>query len=132
MIGNAAPETANPAPVTPRELMVSAAVPDEVNVSVFVELVSTARLPNAKLLALAVSCGVADDIPVPESATVVVASLDASVEMVRVPLDWPATVGSKLTWNVVDCPGFSVAGNEAPDTAKPLPPTLTDLIVNGI
>lgn len=53
------------------------------------------------------------------------------LEMVRVPVAAPVTVGSKLTWSVNDCPGFSVAGNVPPEIAKAPPVSMTEFTVTA-
>lgn len=88
---------AKPLPATVTELTVSAALPDEVNVSALVELVFSETLPKSILAALNVSFGLAICSPVPLSATVVVLPLPELLEIVMVPLAVPATVGSRLT-----------------------------------
>ena len=92
--GNVAPVIENPVPVKVAELTVTAAVPEDVNVSVFVEVVLSVSLPNASVVALRASCG---EVPVPLRATVLVLPLKELLEMVIVPLAAPATVGSKVT-----------------------------------
>jgi hypothetical protein len=82
------------------------------------------------VLALIVNCAAGGDAPVPLRFTVLVLPVDELVEIVRVPLAAPATVGLKLTWSVMDWPGFSVAGNVGPDIENPPPTTLTELTVN--
>lgn len=94
MIGNVAPVIEKPVPTRVAELTVSAAVPEDVKVSVFVDAVLTVSLPKANVLALRVSCG---EVPVPLRATVLVLPLDELLEMVIVPVAAPVTVGSKLT-----------------------------------
>jgi hypothetical protein len=47
------------------------------------------------------------------------------------PVACPAVVGSKRTSRVSDCPGFSVTGKVAPDTVKPSPVTVAELIVSA-
>ena len=47
------------------------------------------------------------------------------------PVAAPATVGSNTTTNWVYWPGFSVAGRLAPDSVKPVPVKVAELIVNG-
>jgi hypothetical protein len=56
--GNPTPESPNPVPATEAPLIVSAAVPEEVSVTVFVVAVFRATLPNATLVELTVSPGV--------------------------------------------------------------------------
>jgi hypothetical protein len=55
--GKPKPESPNPVPATDAPLMVSAAVPEEVSVTVFVVAVFRDTLPNATLVALTVSAG---------------------------------------------------------------------------
>jgi len=55
--GKLIPESANPVPVTAAALIVSAAVPDEVRVTVLLAAVFSARVPNATLVLLTVSPG---------------------------------------------------------------------------
>ncbi len=84
-------------PVTPAELMVSAALPEEVRVSVSVEVVFKVILPKLRLVWLIVNCGSEDCVPVPLRATVVLPPADELLEMAMDPLAAPATVGSKPT-----------------------------------
>jgi hypothetical protein len=111
-------------------LIINAAVPEEVSVRVLVEVVLTATLPNASVLALKVSCADGADAPVPLRSTVIVPPVEELVEIVMAPLAAPVTVGSKLTWSGMDWPGFRVAGNVGPDIENPPPTTLTELTVN--
>ena len=53
--GKVAPEMAKPVPATITECTVSAAVPEEVSVSVFVDVASTATSPKANVSVLRVS-----------------------------------------------------------------------------
>ena len=78
-------------------MTVSGALPEDVNVSVLVEVVFTGTLPKSRLAALTVNSGLALCVPVPLSVTVVVLPLAELLEMVMVPLAVPATLGSKLT-----------------------------------
>jgi hypothetical protein len=78
-------------------LIIRAAVPEDVRVSVWVEVVFMVTLPKASVLALIVNCGVGAAVPVPLRVTVLVGPLDELLEMVMIPLAAPATVGSKLT-----------------------------------
>jgi hypothetical protein len=55
--GKLIPESANPVPVTAAALMVSAAVPEDVSVTVLLVVVFSATVPNATLLELTVSPG---------------------------------------------------------------------------
>jgi hypothetical protein len=55
--GNPTPESPNPVPATDAPLIVNAAVPEEVSVTVFAAAVFRATLPNATLVELTVSPG---------------------------------------------------------------------------
>jgi hypothetical protein len=55
--GNVAPDIVNPVPVSDAELMVTGAVPVEVNVTGSVDAVFTVTLPNARLAGLMVNVG---------------------------------------------------------------------------
>ena len=101
-MGNVAPETAKPLPDTVTELIVNAAVPDEVNVSILVERVSSVTLPKLRELALSVNTGVAAFIPVPLRETPAVLPVEESLEIVIDPVAAPTAAGSKLTCNVTD------------------------------
>lgn len=57
VIGKLMPESPKPVPATAAPLMVSAAVPDEVSVTVFVIAVFSRSVPNATLLELSVNAG---------------------------------------------------------------------------
>ncbi len=59
-----APETVNPERVMAAEFTVSAELPEDVSVTVFVDVALTATLPKARLAALTVSCGLAVAAPV--------------------------------------------------------------------
>lgn len=96
------PEMLNPVPSTTTEFTVSAAVPEEVKVSVLVELPFTTRLPKLSVLELAVSCGVSAVDPVPLNATVVELPGEELLEMMMVPVAAPVTEGLKATCIVTD------------------------------
>lgn len=91
-----APEIAKPLPVMLADFSVNGAFPDDVNVSVLVEVEFTVTLPKSKPFALTVSCGLGDAVPVPVRAIVVVPLVDASDEIVIVPLATVADMGAKL------------------------------------
>jgi len=78
--GNAAPDIVKPVPVSAAELMVTGAVPVDVNVTGCVDVVSTVTLPNVKLAALIVNCGlgttVPGPVPVPLRLTIAVLFVD--------------------------------------------------------
>ncbi len=59
MTGNVTPDTVKPGPVGVAELMVTGAVPVDVRISILVNGVFSATLPNATLVALMLSVGVA-------------------------------------------------------------------------
>jgi len=63
--GKVAPDIVNPVPLNAAELMVTGAVPDEVNVTGSVDGVFTVTLPNARLAGLMVNVGVETLPPVP-------------------------------------------------------------------
>ena len=54
-----------PVPLSVAELMVTGAVPVELNVTGSVEAVFTVTLPNARLAGLIVNCGLDTAVPVP-------------------------------------------------------------------
>ncbi len=100
--GNVPLVMANPKPDAVTELMVSAAVPDEVNVSGLVEMVLAVTLPKLMEPELRVRVGAAAVMPVPLSATAVELLEAELLAMVTVPVAAPATLGSKLTCRVTD------------------------------
>jgi hypothetical protein len=67
-----APDIVKPVPVRAAELIVTGAVPVDVNVTGCVEPVFTVTLPNVRLAALIVSCGLAAAVPVPLKLTTAV------------------------------------------------------------
>ena len=129
--GNVAPLAVKPAPVRAAEFTVTAAVPEEVKVSVLVEEVLIVTLPNARLVALTVNCGTAAATPVPLKAMDAVLPEAELDEIARLPVYADAAVGSKATCNVTDCPGFNVAGNVGPVTKKPAPESAAEFTVTG-
>ncbi len=94
--GKVAPEIANPVPCTAADATVTAAVPDEVRVSVLVEIEFTATSPKARLLALTAKPGAGAGVAIPARVTVAML-FEALVEMARVPPAAPATAGLKVT-----------------------------------
>ena len=76
MTGNVAPDTANPAPLSVAELMVTGAVPVEVSVTGCVDAVFTVTSPNVRLAALVVNCGLNTAVPVPLKLTTAVLLVD--------------------------------------------------------
>jgi len=77
--GNVAPDIVKPVPVRVPELMVTGAVPLEVNVRGSVVGVFTVTLPNARLAALTVNCGLATAVPVPVRLTTAVLLVEESL-----------------------------------------------------
>ncbi len=71
-----APDIVKPVPLRVPELMVTGAVPVEVNVKGSVDVVFTVKLPNAKLAALIVNCGLDAAVPVPLRLTTAVLLVD--------------------------------------------------------
>ena len=69
--------------------------------------------------------------PVPLSETCCVPPLPASLAMVSAPFAAPAAVGAKCTITVTDWPGFSVTGKLPPEIVKPVPVSVTELIVSA-
>jgi hypothetical protein len=83
VIGNAAPEIANPVPVNVPESTVTGAVPVEVNVTGCADVVFTVTSPNVRLAALTVNCGFAPAVPVPPNVTTAVLLVDESLWIVN-------------------------------------------------
>ena len=88
---------AKPAPASVTEFTFRGAVPEDVRVSAFVEVVLTVTLPKASVLALKLSCEVGAAFPVPLRVTALVEPVDELLDMVMVPLSVPDAVGLKLT-----------------------------------
>ena len=65
-----------PVPLSVAELIVTGAVPVELNVTGSVEAVFTVTLPNARLAALTVNCGLDTTVPVPLKLTAAVLLVD--------------------------------------------------------
>jgi hypothetical protein len=63
--GKVAPDIVKPVPLRAPELMVTGAVPVDFNVAGCVDDVFTVTLPNVKLAALIVNCGLGTPVPVP-------------------------------------------------------------------
>jgi hypothetical protein len=112
-------------------LMVTGAVPVEVNFTSCVDGVFTVTLPKAKLATLSVNCGLSAAVPVPLRVTAAVLLVEESLWMVNWPVAVPVTVGSNCTFSVNDWPGFNVAGNVAPETLKPGPLGVAESMVTG-
>ena len=115
MTGNVAPDIVKPVPVSAAELMVTGDVPVEVSVTGCVDGVFSVTLPNIRLTALSVNCGLVAAVPVPLRLTTAVLLVDESLWIVNWPNAAPVAVGSNCTFSVTDWPGFKVTGNVAPD-----------------
>ncbi len=81
--GKVAPDIVKPVPVSVPELTVTGAVPVEVNVTGCVDDASTVTLPNVRLAALIVNCGLDAAVPVPLRLTTAVLLVDESLWMVH-------------------------------------------------
>jgi hypothetical protein len=97
-----APDIVKPVPAGAAELMVTGAVPVDVNVTGCVDAVSTVTLPNVRLPALTVNCGFDVAVPVPLRLTTAVLLVDESLWIVNCPVTAPVEVGSNRTFNVTD------------------------------
>ena len=102
MTGNAPPATEKALPDIVSELIVNATVPDEVKVSILVEMLSTVTLPKLRELVLSVNAGVAAVVPEPLRETLAVLPVAELLEIVIAPVAAPTAAGSKLTCNVAD------------------------------
>ena len=71
-----APDIVKPAPLSVAELIVTGAVPVEVSVTGCVDAVFTVTLPNVRLAALTVNCGLGAAVPVPLRLTTAVLLVD--------------------------------------------------------
>ena len=129
--GKVAPESLKSAPLSVAALIVSGAVPDEVNVNGSVAVEFTATLPNDSEFALTVSCGDVATVPVPLSWTTVLAPLEELLVIVNCPVACPAAPGLNRIFNVTDWFGFSVTGKVAPESVKSVPLSVAALIVSG-
>jgi hypothetical protein len=129
--GNVAPDTVKSVPVNTAELIVTGAVPLEVKVTGWVDAVSTVTLPNVRLAALSVNCGLVAVVPMPLRFTTAVPLVDELLSIANCPDAGPVPVGPNSTLSVTDWLGFKVIGNVAPDIVKPLPVSVPELIVTG-
>ena len=91
-----------PVPANAAELTVTGAVPLEVKVTGWVEAVFTVTLPNVRVAALSVNCGLTAVVPVPSRFTTAVPLVDELLWMVSWPEAAPAAVGSNCTFRVTD------------------------------
>jgi len=69
--------------------------------------------------------------PVPVRLTVAVALVEELLEIMRLPVAAPAVVGSNWTDRVAVLPGLRVSGKVAPETEKPVPLMVAELMVTA-
>jgi hypothetical protein len=131
--GKVAPDIVKPVPVNVAELMVTGSVPLEVSVTGSIDGVFGVTSPNARLAGLMINVGFATTgaSPVPLRLTTAVLLVDESLWIVSCPETAPAVAGSNCTFRVTGCPGFRVTGKVAPDTVKPVPVNVAELMVTG-
>jgi hypothetical protein len=131
-MGKVAPESLKPVPCNAAELIVTGAVPDEVNVSESVAVEPTGTLPKGSAVALNSNCAVVVAVvPVPLNWTTVDAPVEELLLIVNCPDAAPAVVGLNFTWSVTDWLGLSVTGKVAPESVNPVPLRAAALIVTG-
>ena len=129
-----APDIVKPVPDSVAELMVTGAVPVDVMVTGCADAVFTVTLPNVRLAALIINCGLdtaATAVPMPLRLTTAVLFVDESLSIASCPAAAPLVVGSNRTFSVSDWPGFRLTGNAALETLKPAPVSAAELIVTG-
>lgn len=120
------PTRVKPAPEMAAELTVTADVPVEVRVKVWVIAVFTGSLPKSRLEALIASCGLGAAVPVPVRATVVVPPVAELLVMTIWPEKVPALVGVNPIFRVRVPPAGIWAGRSAGlVTEKVWPETVT-------
>ncbi len=128
LIGNVVAATLNALPLTVAELIVPVAVPVFETVTVEVDADPTDTCPklsdDAETTKFAVGAG-GGVTPDPLNATVNVAGF--VVDIVKLPLAVPATVGAKFTCSVTLAPALTLTGNIVA-MLKPLPLTVAALI----
>jgi hypothetical protein len=110
--------------------MVTADVPVDVSVIVWIVAVFNATLPKVTLVVLTVNCGFAAT-PVPLKATVAVLLVDELLPTVNSPATVPPVVGRNCICKVSDWLGFSVAGKLPATIVKPAPAIEAELTVTG-
>lgn len=121
------PLSLKPAPVTPTLEIVTLAFPLFVKATLSALLLPTLTLPKLRLEVLSPNTFVAAT-PVPLSA---IASGEFGALLVRLtdPLTAPAEVGANTALNVADFPAAMLSGVLIPDVLKPVPVTVTAVIV---
>lgn len=128
--GKVAPETVKPVPLMVDELIVTAAVPVEVNVIGSVADEPSLTVPKLRLPVLSASVEVVAEVPVPLNGTVSVVCLAALLVMVSVPAAAFADVGANVTFRVAVCFGLIVIGRVPEATLNPVPLMAAALMVN--
>jgi hypothetical protein len=130
-----APDIVKPVPLRLPELMLTGAVPVDVNVTGCVDAVFTVTSPNVKSAALIVNWGLDTagpvSIPVPLRLTTAVLLVDELLWIVSRPAAAPVAVGSNCTFTVTAWFGFKVTGNAAPDIVYPVPVSAAELMVTA-
>lgn len=116
-----------------------------VTAALVLDRVTAYPLPAAEALMVAVQLSAPDPVkdevvhvkavsvgkPLPLSAIEVEAPPAESLASVSCPVTPPAREGSNCTVSVIDWPGLKVAGKLAPDTEKPVPVSVAELMVTA-
>jgi hypothetical protein len=108
--------------------MVTADVPVDVRVTVWIVAVFNATLPKVILAVLTVNCGFGAT-PVPFKPTIAVLLLDELLPIVNCPATAPPVVGRNCICKVSDWLGFSVTGKLPATIVKPVPAIEAELTV---
>jgi hypothetical protein len=119
--GRLPPTIEKPAPVIAAEFTVNGAVPVELMVSDWVVEVFTVTFPKLRFVALAISCELGADVPVPFNETTALPPGNALLFKVICPFAPPVVAGLNTTWSVCDWFGPTVAGRLLPIIEKPEP-----------
>jgi hypothetical protein len=113
------------------EFTVAADVPEEVRVNDCVVEEFMVTLPKLREVALSDNFGFAAAAPVPLNDTTAVLPVVELLLIERLPVADPVAVGLNWTCNVVDWPGFSVTGSEAPTRLNAAPLIEAEFTVTG-
>jgi hypothetical protein len=105
-------------------------LPVEVSVKGCVVGEPTVTPPKFRMAELSESCGATTAIPFPFKETTTVPSEELLL-MVTCPLATPVTSGLNCTWSVIDCLGFNTTGRFPPETVKPAPLIVAEVMVTG-
>lgn len=111
--------------------ILTAALPEFVITTLFVELLPTPTDPNATLVGDAVSLPLAVEDPVPASATVNVGFVGSLLTIARLPVTLPAVAGANVSVNVADWPAVIVFGVVMPLNEKSAPVSVNKEIVRS-